>query len=110
MRPATDLTERCVSLRVYCLTTKELITKLIEKMAEGKEKSLQEKYQDSQEFISCLKLKVDHYKKAYEREKLKKEALLMKNGNRRDFDPSADSEIPAMMNERSQVPSLQTQV
>ena len=105
MRPATDLTERCVSLRVYCLTTKELITKLIEKMAEGKEKSLQEKYQDSQEFISFLKLKLDHYKKAYEREKLKKEALL-KNRNRRAFDPSApDSEIP-----RSQVPTPQTQV
>ena len=80
-------------------------------MAEGKQKSLQEKYQDSQEFISLLKLKLDHYKKAYEREKLKKEALLMKNGNRRVFDPFApDSEIPTTMSERSQVPSPQTQV
>ena len=77
---------------------------------EGKEKSLYEKYQDSQESISFLKLEVDHYKKAYEREKLKKEALL-KNRNRRVFDPSApDPGIPTMMSERSQVPTPQIQV
>ena len=88
------------------------ITKLVEKMGkEGKEKSLHKKYRDSQEFISFLKLEVDHYKKAYEREKLKREALLMKNGNRRVFDSSApDPEIPTMMSERSQVPTPQIQV